>query len=331
HAVATALLFALLRRFALPPAVALAGALVFAGHPALAEAVAGLPGRTDSLLALFALAAWTFFARDRARPSPANKALHLAFFALALLTKETAIALPIVWAAEVALVDGARRWRASAVPFAMPYAMPYAIGWGALGVAFLAVHRAMSPAPSGAGVGVLAANATVFAASLGKVVFPFAPTALAVPADLSPWPGVAAGAGLVAGALLVPGVRPRVVLFGVVAFAVLLAPVLAVPGTLVLDCRLYLPSCGVLLALSEIARALAFERAGPIEARLFVALSAVVVLVLAAVTAGFEGAFRSRRAFAREAVAGSPRSPLAHFCLGQSYQLEGDRERALAA
>ena len=46
HAVASVLLLALLRRLGLGRAVALAGALVFAVHPALVSAVAWIPGAT---------------------------------------------------------------------------------------------------------------------------------------------------------------------------------------------------------------------------------------------------------------------------------------------
>jgi len=59
-------------------------------------------------------------------------------------------------------------------------------------------------------------------------------------------------------------------------------------------------------------------------------IEGVVIAGLAALTLAFEGAYRDRRAFAREAVSDSPRSPLAHFCLGQSDQLDGDDEGALA-
>jgi Flp pilus assembly protein TadD len=48
------------------------------------------------------------------------------------------------------------------------------------------------------------------------------------------------------------------------------------------------------------------------------------------VTLAFEGSFRDRRAFARDAVDGSPHSALAHFCLGQSEQLDGHDDRAIA-
>jgi protein O-GlcNAc transferase len=44
----------------------------------------------------------------------------------------------------------------------------------------------------------------------------------------------------------------------------------------------------------------------------------------------FDGAFGSEAAFAREAVAGSPRSPLAHVCLGQVRQRAGDDTGAVA-
>ncbi len=325
HAVASVLVLAVLRRFALPPLVAAVGAFVFAVHPALAAAVAWIPGRNDSLLAVLSLAAWLFFLRDRARPSRVDRALHLVLFALALLTKETAIALPLVWLAQTALVDGGRRNARDA--------FVYLAGWGVLVGAAWFAHHALAGGVGGASVRALAGNLPQLLAGLGKVVFPFDPTVLAAPEDVSSWPGVLAAAGLAAGARFVPGVRRRVVAFGIAAFVLLLAPVLAGTGTLVLDNRLYLPACGVLLAVAEIARAAAFERPAPapaVERRLFVGLSAVVVLVLVVITAGYEGSFRDRRAFARAAVAGAPHSALAHFCLGKTYQTDGDDDRALA-
>jgi tetratricopeptide (TPR) repeat protein len=341
HAVASVLFLAVLRRFALPPVVAAMGAFVFAVHPALAAAVAWIPGRNDSLLAVFSLGAWLFFLRDRDRPSRVDRALHLGVFALALLTKETAIALPLVWLAQTALVDGWPREGASMSVESRPLAgggrrtdaldaVVYLAGWGVLVGAAWFAHRALAGGTGGASLRALARNLPQLLASLGKAVFPLDPTVLAAPEDVSSWPGVLAAAGLAAGARFVPGVRRRVVAFGLAAFVLLLAPVLAVPGTLVLDNRLYLPACGVLLAVAEIARAAAFERPAPaVEPRLFVGLSAVVVLVLVVVTAGYEASFRDPRSFARAAVAGAPHSALAHFCLGKTYQTDGDDDRAL--
>ncbi|HEY5241809.1 MAG TPA: tetratricopeptide repeat protein, partial [Polyangiaceae bacterium] len=55
----------------------------------------------------------------------------------------------------------------------------------------------------------------------------------------------------------------------------------------------------------------------------------VGVAALALVTVAFEGAFRDPALFAHDAVAGSPRSPMAHFCLGQVEQRAGHDDRAL--
>src|SRR5579859_1970733 len=105
HACASLLLLGLLRRFAMG-AAARAGALLFAVHPALAAAVAWIPGRNDSLLTLFVLAAWQFLPVEGFGSSSGPPVrlrgrllgLHLSFFAAALLTKETALVAPAVWA-----------------------------------------------------------------------------------------------------------------------------------------------------------------------------------------------------------------------------------------
>ncbi len=323
HAIACVLFLAVLRRFALPPAIAALGAIAFAVHPGLAAAVAWIPGRNDSLLAVFSLASWLLLLRDRACASRVDRALHLVLFGLALLTKETAMALPLVWLVESALVDP---WP----PQRRGDAAVYVAGWASLVGAALLVHRALDGGLRGASLGALASHLPQLLPSLGKVVFPVDPTVLSAPEDLSWWPGVIAAACIAAGARFVHGVRPRVVAFGVATFVVLLMPVLAAAGTLVLDNRLYLPACGAILAIAEIARAAAFERAAPVEPRLVVALAAVVLLVLVAITAGYEESFRDPRAFARAAVAGAPHSALAHFCLGRAYQADGNEERALA-
>jgi protein O-mannosyl-transferase len=316
HAIASLLFLALARRLALGPIVPGLAALVFAVHPALAPAVAWIPGRNDSLLAVFALGAWLLFLREAARPSWFHRLFHLALFWLALLTKETAVVIPVVCAAHLALVEPGAwpRLRRSRSLWVL------AGGW-ALGIAGrLLIH----PYSGGGAARDVVHNLPLMAASLGQLTLPVNPAPFSVTADLPIWPGLLAGALIATATCTVPGIRPRVVALGAAAFVLLSSPALAVPGALVQNSRLYLPACGVLVALAEIVRALARERT------VLVAFSGVTVVALAAITVAYEGTFRDRRAFAHAVVAAAPHSPLAHFCLGQSYQLDGDADRALA-
>jgi tetratricopeptide (TPR) repeat protein len=310
HAFASVLVLALLRRFVLGRAVALGAALVFAVHPALAPAVAWIPGRNDSLLAVTALAAWLCLQRGWT-------AAHLLFFALSLLTKETAVALPLVWVLEWALSARNIREKVRSLPCSRSWLL--GIAWAGM----VAARVALRPAGLHASAHAIAENLALVPVAMGQIALP-RPTVLASIEDLPAWPGVAAVALVVLATWRLRRVRRRVVLAGAGAFVLLLAPAMAVPGTLVLDSRLYLPAVGVLVVAGEIARAAAPAR------RTLAAFAAIGVACLGFVTMAFESAFRDPLAFGREAVTGSPRSPMAHFCLGQAYQRAGDDDRALA-
>jgi tetratricopeptide (TPR) repeat protein len=331
HALASVLFLALLRRLAVPGSpeareaaeddgiwlvVTSAAALAFAVHPVLASAVAWIPGRNDTLLAVFALSSWLSFLADATKPSWSSRLLHLLFFCLALLTKESAVAIPLVCILHLALLEPdalARSWRSRAL-------LAYAIAWCAgIAVRFLA-HPLSAAVP----VAEFVRNLPVSVSGLGQLVLPVNPSLLSVREDVPLWPGLAAAGLVAAAARWVPGIRWRVVAVGASAFVLFLAPSLAVPGALVQNTRLYLPACGAIVAISEIVRALARERG------VLIAFSGVTVAALAAIALAYEGTFRDRRAFARAAVVAAPHSPLAHFCLGQSDQIDGDQDRALA-
>jgi hypothetical protein len=303
YAIASVLVLALLRGLGLGRPLALTGALVFAVHPALASAVAWIPGRNDTLLAVTALASWVLFLKKR-------WLAHLGLFALALTAKETALLLPVLWGLQLAgghgRADRGRGWVAGA--------------WGVLVAGRFAVH----PGAPHASVGELTASLPVVPIALGKLVLAVRPTVLAVVGDLSVWPGVVAAVALALAVWRVRRGRRSLAAFGALAFLLFLAPALAVPGTLVLDHRIVLPAVGVLLVLGALVRAFAPEP------RMVAAFGAVGVAALAFVTVAFEGSFREPGAFAREAVAGSPSSPMAHFCLGQVEQRAGHDDRALA-
>lgn len=301
HAAACVLLWRLLLALEVGAGPALAGALVFAVHPALASAVAWVPGRNDALLGVLVFGAWLAFAGRR-------PAAHFACFALALLTKETAVALPLVCALHAMLVDrtlARPRWLGA-----------HALGWTALVVLRLLAHRSADVHPT-------MANLSLLLDGVGKLVLPVHLSTISDAADASPWAGVVVAVALGAAAMLVRGLRRPVVALGIATFALFLLPPLLATGSLVLDQRLYVPAAGIVLAAAELVRALAPER------RILAAFAAVSIGALALVTLAFEGSFRDRRAFARDAVDGSPHSALAHFCLGQSEQLDGHDDRAL--
>ena len=326
HATACVLFLVLLRALALGRALALAGACAFAVHPVVASAVAWIPGRNELLLAVFALSSWLCFAREWGRFAWAGRLLHVVLFWLALAAKETAVVIPLVCILHVVLVGPAtsapsplrpstRRHEGSLAWWLLP-----ALGWAAgIGARWL-VH----PLSSGATVRDVAHNLPLVLAAFGQAALPIGSTLLSVREDLAWWTGPVAAGAIALAAYVVARVRKRLVAFGVVAFFLFLSPSLAVPGDLVLGSRFYLPTCGVIVALSELVRALAPER------RTFVAFSTVIVGALGILGIASEDAFRDRRAFARSAVAAAPHSPLAHFCLGKVFQTDGDADRALA-
>ncbi|MGH9330769.1 MAG: hypothetical protein ACRD09_10015, partial [Vicinamibacterales bacterium] len=96
HILSVILLFMLLRRLGSGEVPALALALLFAVHPANVQAVAWIPGRNDTLMAALSLCSVIGFIHYRQTTGAWWLLLHVAAYAAALFTKESAVALPIV-------------------------------------------------------------------------------------------------------------------------------------------------------------------------------------------------------------------------------------------
>ena len=93
HLLACGLLFRFLTKMNRKKEVAFLFSTVFTVHPVLTPAVAWIPGRNDSLLAVFVLLAVLSFLKFLETKKWADYAWHILFFALAAFTKETAIML----------------------------------------------------------------------------------------------------------------------------------------------------------------------------------------------------------------------------------------------
>ncbi len=108
HGLATVLVAKLGRAVGLSAGVALGAGLLFAVHPALAEAVAGISNREDVLATVFSLAALLW--AKRALPGHVGAALAaVSSFAVAMLSKEVAVIVPLLCATLVLVLPDWRR------------------------------------------------------------------------------------------------------------------------------------------------------------------------------------------------------------------------------
>ncbi|MFH1188110.1 MAG: tetratricopeptide repeat protein [bacterium] len=98
HILAICLLFKFLLAIDIKKETAFLFALIFGIHPLTAQTAAFIPGRNDSLLAVFIFLSLIFFINFLQTQKNKHLLWHLSFFALALFTKETAIALPAICA-----------------------------------------------------------------------------------------------------------------------------------------------------------------------------------------------------------------------------------------
>jgi protein O-mannosyl-transferase len=98
HLAVTYCVYVLVRRLAGDSPTALIAALIFGLDPVHIESVAWISGVTDPLIALFLLPSFLFYLNVRERPAHRRGWLagSLALYALAMLSKETALILPII-------------------------------------------------------------------------------------------------------------------------------------------------------------------------------------------------------------------------------------------
>jgi tetratricopeptide (TPR) repeat protein len=318
HALAVALLFLLLRRFGYGENLALFGGLLFAVHPALTETVAWIPGRNDSLLAVLAFAAWLLFLRGREPGRWPSRIGHGLAFLGALLCKETAVVMPLLWLAQAVFIER-RAWRAALPAWALA-------GWAVGLTVYVAARAAVLSGlgTQGLSVGTALSNLVLLPTSLGKLVLPVQLSVLAVPEDTSLVPGLAALGllSVVFVAFVLRKVQRAGLWFGLACFVAFLLPGLPASTLLILENRLYLPALGVVVIACECGRALAWT-----GRRAWIAGGAVVA-VLAGLAVSYSGNFANRLTFCEAAVRGSPHASLAHRNLGVAYHTGGDERAA---
>jgi len=228
HAASTMLVFALGRRFLDLPGAA-AAALLFGLHPANHEAVFWIAGRFDLLATFFVLLALLLLFREDAR----SYALGVACFGLALLSKESALSLPMISASYDVFVRG-RTWQTT-VKRLIPLLVLMAI------YAVLRTETAgLSPVGADRRLPKLAMFAAALAALLLAAWWRTGRSAAAKPARFSP--GVAAlFAGAVvlvlAGGLLWPAIKmaEKLSFLGYAGFYLLSPVVLPAPHPYFLD------------------------------------------------------------------------------------------------
>src|SRR3989339_449621 len=119
HLLGACLVFILLLRLGYKRELSFIFAALFTAHPALSQAVAWIPGRNDSQLAIFVLLSFLCFAEFLEKRRLYLYIAHLLFFILALLTKETAVGLALICPLYVWLIAKEKRDKNLACAFSL--------------------------------------------------------------------------------------------------------------------------------------------------------------------------------------------------------------------
>lgn len=340
HALTSALALLLLRAWLRHAAAALAGALLFAVHPAHVESVAFVSGRTDLWVAALGLAAalaWTRWRSGARRAGP----LAVLLFLASLFAKESAYLLPAGLLAVSALLplddprDGRARdrrpwWRRQAVWLAAAALTMAAAAALRLGVAGLGFGESAATAGSrlGADLGTRLSHLPALAAwYLRLLLVPWPLNAYWSAQHLTPGVLTWAAAVLAVG---VAALARRRGAAGAAWIVLFLLPVLGfapLQGAPFAERFLYLPSFGWCL----IAGALFARVADAGRRRLAAGVTAALVPLLAAATLVRVPVWKDDATLFTDMARRSPAEDIVQHNLGAALHRAGDTAGSMAA
>jgi len=324
HIVAVFLVWILLTQLGFSSWWATLGTALFATHPGLTEAVVWILGRNDPLMAVGAFgSAWAFFRYLEARRWPYLVA-HAVLGLGALLSRENAVALPVLLAGYLLLVappdDKRIAWRLGAA-------------WGVVVALFGALWFSALGGQQVAGIlpriFQLLVNAPVLLMQVGKLILPLWLSPLAVKPDTPVWPGGLALVAAAAGICFLHGRDRRLFVWGLAWTVFFLLPTLLVTDDLISEPRIYVPAFGVVLCVITAARA-ALASASQRTVGAASALALLVLVFFSVRAWSYADDFAGAEAFTAAAVAASPHSALAHLNRGTVLHQAGRLDEAEA-
>src|SRR6266576_4545832 len=327
HIVGSLGVFWLLLTLGYPLLLSLLLALLFALHPMFVPMVAWIPTRGDLLLTIFVIVSFILFIKSFRANRPVLVVWHGITFFLALLSKETAVAVPAL-----CLLYYYFEFRKTP---ARKLIKGYLVVWLIAGVAWYYLHSALhAPRDSSVGLAAFIQNLPIMPELLGKffvpVRFQLAPlfslidtTICVIAAALFAWLIARMGAW-----------TDRKVQFGLLWALLCLLPVMIFRNSdakYIFDYlyhRAYLPSIGLIIVLAELLRRLSLRNEKYFRR---VAMGAVPVLAYCAIASFAELRFyRDAPTFFTEAIARTPGNALCYHNRAVYYGNElHDHETAL--
>lgn len=310
HMASVLLLFQLLQKLKLDVNTAFLLSLLFAVHPVLSQAVVWIPGRNDTLLAIFVLPYLTAAITYAERQQPVVLLVSFLCLLAAMFTKETALLAPV--AAVILLAVMLKK-----PLMARTQLIQYGTWLVVFGIYFLVRSQAtlkqqlMVPEQM---IKDFFSRLPVIVQYIGKVILPFNLSVFPIQQDTSIYFGLAALVVLAGLLIAAKGFSKRTVVGGFLLFFTFLLPVLLVPNTLneqIFEHRLYLPIIGILLMLSQTAL---FRNKLAAKSQLWIVVSIAAVFSL--VNYNHQPNFKDPISFWQQAAKTSPNSAYALMMYG---------------
>jgi tetratricopeptide (TPR) repeat protein len=299
-------------------------------HPVFAQAIAWLPGRNDTLLTLFSLLSFLFLIEYLNKKKIISLILQVFFLIVSMLTKETAILLPLLFALYIALQNGEKKGISLKKKIIINKYL--IILWGIIIVLTIILRRAVL----GDSVGFpLVYTITNFIYNLpaiiqfiGKILLPFHLNTMPVLQDVPFYYGATVLSAVIYFIWKTKNKNYRRIIFGILWLLIFLAPAILRTSdnieTLFLEHRLYFPMIGFMIICLEtdLIKNLDFNKA---KTKFIFSLVIAFFFVLAWI---HREDYKDPYHFWKSAAEGSPHSSAALRGLGTYYVMNGKPDLA---
>lgn len=325
HLIASCLIFLTLVRLKTSRPGALFLALLFTAHPVLTEAVAWIPGRNDSLSAIFILLSFISFIKIYDTGKFTHIIMHLLLFAAAMFTKEIAAAFPLAAMLYLVLIRREKVFN-SKMLILIPFWCLIILLW------FFLRSNAMAGVTSTDVVGIdsFVANLPALPAIIGKTVLPYGYSGLAVFESFPIAAGILALAVLIIFIITNKSDGKQAVLFGLLWFLIFLLPTFIVRMENAADYfdylehRAYVPMLGMLIVFAGI-----FKSTGASFTEKKKAVSFELVIIVAALLAFINaGSYRNPETFWGKAIDSNPERANFHSVMGKIHYERKELQKA---